>query len=217
MASPLSSLLLTLVVVCAFVAPTFCTVSHSSVAQDSKKSKVGFRTTLEHVDSGKNLTKLERAKRSIERGNRRIERFKVMDYGQWQCCDASLPQDTMMILLGPNVHLVWCVTINLRQSFIQRNPLPLKSLPCFSELCLALGPQEKCLSDCPYTYKYEDDSSTSGYMASETFTFKSADSQVSVPNIAFGCGLVTQGEGWEQGAGLVGMGTWPVVLTFANR
>ncbi|GAB4855770.1 hypothetical protein Ancab_024415 [Ancistrocladus abbreviatus] len=43
-------------------------------------------------------------------------------------------------------------------------------------------------------------------MASETFTFKNDGKQVSVPNIAFGCGLINLGQIFQQGGGLVGMG-----------
>ncbi|GAB4855763.1 hypothetical protein Ancab_024408 [Ancistrocladus abbreviatus] len=167
MASPLSSLLLTLVVVCAFAAPMFCTILNSSVARDRKNNKVGFRTTLEHVDSSKNLTRFERAKHAIERGNRRIKRFKVMITGNSNIATSVSP--------GNGEYL----------------------------MALEIGTPAN---------SYSAIMDTGRYMASETFTFKNAGSHVSVPNIAFGCGLINLGQGFQQGGGLVGMGRGPLSL-----
>ncbi|GAB4855766.1 hypothetical protein Ancab_024414 [Ancistrocladus abbreviatus] len=233
MASPLSSLLLTLVVVCAFAAPMFCTILNSSVARDRKNNKVGFRTTLEHVDSSKNLTRFERAKHAIERGNRRIKRFKVMITGNsniatpvspgngeyLMALEIGTPAISYSAIMDTGSDLIWTQCSPCLLCYSQPTPIfdpkkssSFKKLPCLSELCLALGPQEICLFDCLYTYEYGDSSSTSGYMASETFTFKNAGSHVFVPNIAFGCGLINLGQGFQQGGGLVGMGRGPLSL-----
>ncbi|GAB4855767.1 hypothetical protein Ancab_024412 [Ancistrocladus abbreviatus] len=192
-----------------------------------------LRTTLKHVDSGKNLTKFERAKRAIERGNQRIERFKVMTTSNGSVATLVSPGNSEYLMameigtpalsysaiMYTGSDLIWTQCSPCLLCYNQPTPIfhpkkssSFKKLPCLGELCVALGPQEKCLFDCLYTYRYFDTSSTSGYMASETFTFKNDGKQVSVPNIAFGCGLINLGQIFQQGGGLVGMGRGPLSL-----
>ncbi|XP_049936528.1 aspartic proteinase nepenthesin-1-like [Nymphaea colorata] len=73
-------------------------------------------------------------------------------------------------------------------------------LPCSSPSCSGLPHVCDPLSDgCQYIYRYGDQSTTSGYLSSETFTLGSA----SFENIGFGCG--TMNWGFHEGAGLVGL------------
>ncbi|KAF3775880.1 Aspartic proteinase nepenthesin-1 [Nymphaea thermarum] len=73
-------------------------------------------------------------------------------------------------------------------------------LPCSSPSCSALPHVCVPLSDdCQYIYRYGDQSTTSGYLSSETFTLGSA----SFENVGFGCG--TMNWGFHEGAGLVGL------------
>ncbi|CAN6275831.1 unnamed protein product [Urochloa humidicola] len=84
------------------------------------------------------------------------------------------------------------------------------SVPCSSDLCGDL-PTSSCTSanKCGYTYTYGDASSTQGVLATETFTL--ADSS-KFPGVAFGCGDTNEGDGFSQGAGLVGLGRGPLSL-----
>lgn len=82
------------------------------------------------------------------------------------------------------------------------------NLPCSSSLCKALPTSMCSTSDCEYLYAYGDYSTTQGVLASETFTFGST----SIPKIGFGCGDDNEGNGFSQGAGLVGLGRGPLSL-----
>lgn len=90
------------------------------------------------------------------------------------------------------------------------------ALPCSSALCADL-PTSTCASSsssssasspCGYTYTYGDASSTQGVLATETFTL----ARQRVPGVAFGCGDTNEGDGFTQGAGLVGLGRGPLSL-----
>ncbi|KAG6539076.1 hypothetical protein ZIOFF_004229 [Zingiber officinale] len=88
-----------------------------------------------------------------------------------------------------------------------------KKLPCTGELCHAL-PTSRCAAafDCKYLYTYGDSSSTQGVLASETFELGSDAKPTAVPGVAFGCGDTNVGNGFSQGAGIVGLGRGPLSL-----
>lgn len=114
--------------------------------------------------------------------------------------------------------LIWTQCQPCQQCYSQPSPIfnpsnssSYRRLSCNSDLCSAL-PNPSCSdsddSTCAYSYEYGDYSSTSGTLASETFTF----SDSSVSHIAFGCGDDNEGSGFEQGGGLVGLGRGPLSL-----
>ncbi|XP_057873966.2 aspartic proteinase nepenthesin-1-like [Cryptomeria japonica] len=112
--------------------------------------------------------------------------------------------------------LIWTQCMPCIQCYKQPSPIfdPSKSstyskVPCGSDLCNALQ-LKYCSHDCTYLYLYGDLSSTSGVLSYETFTIGNA---TRVPEIAFGCGNNNQGEGFQQGGGLVGLGRGPLSLT----
>jgi len=80
--------------------------------------------------------------------------------------------------------------------------------------CSAL-PEFECkkTDGCEYQYTYGDFSITVGILSYETFTLvpKSGTKQ-SIPRIAFGCGQNNEGNGFNQGAGIVGLGRGPLSL-----
>ncbi|KAK6259219.1 Xylanase inhibitor [Theobroma cacao] len=219
---------LTLEIVALYVSPA---VSTSRGALEHRRLQNGFRVTLRHVDSGKNLTKWERIQRGVKRGNHRLQRLNAMvlaatDASELQApitagngeflMDLAIgtPPESYSAILDTGSDLIWTQCKPCSQCFDQPTPIfdPKKSssfskLSCSSHLCSAL-PQSACSDGCEYLYTYGDYSSTQGVMAVETFTF----GKVSVPNIGFGCGGDNQGDGFTQGAGLVGLGRGPVSL-----
>ncbi|XVF16888.1 hypothetical protein REPUB_Repub10bG0070000 [Reevesia pubescens] len=219
-----------LAIVAFYVSPAVSTsrraLEHQNKLQD------GFRVTLKHVDSGKNLTKWERIQRGIKRGQNRLQRLNAMvlaastDSAEVQApvvagngefiMDLSIgtPPESYSAILDTGSDLIWTQCKPCSQCFNQSTPIfdPKKSstfskLSCFSDLCAAL-PQSICGNGCEYLYTYGDYSSTQGVMGTETFTF----GKVSVPNIGFGCGEDNEGDGFSQGAGLVGLGRGPLSL-----
>ncbi|CAL5031788.1 unnamed protein product [Urochloa decumbens] len=115
--------------------------------------------------------------------------------------------------------LVWTQCKPCVECFKQSTPVfdPSKSstyaaVPCSSDLCSDL-PTSTCASaasnKCGYTYTYGDSSSTQGVLATETFTLGDSSK---LPGVAFGCGDTNEGDGFSQGAGLVGLGRGPLSL-----
>nr|CAB3484662.1 unnamed protein product [Digitaria exilis] len=113
--------------------------------------------------------------------------------------------------------LVWTQCKPCNECFKQSTPVfdPSSSstyaaVPCSSTLCSDL-PTSSCTtsaSKCGYTYTYGDASSTQGTLATETFTLAKSK----LPGVAFGCGDTNEGDGFTQGAGLVGLGRGPLSL-----
>ncbi|CAN6248830.1 unnamed protein product [Urochloa humidicola] len=112
--------------------------------------------------------------------------------------------------------LVWTQCKPCQECFKQSTPVfdPSSSstyapVPCSSDLCSDL-PTSTCTaaSRCGYTYTYGDASSTQGVLATETFTLAKSK----LPGVAFGCGDTNEGDGFSQGAGLVGLGRGPLSL-----
>jgi len=211
-----------------FFSPAFST---SRRALEHPKMQKGFRVRLKHVDSGKNLTKLERIRHGVKRGRNRLQRLQAMALVASSSSEIEAPvlpgngeflmklaigtpPETYSAILDTGSDLIWTQCKPCTQCFHQSTPIfdPKKSssfskLSCSSQLCEAL-PQSSCNNGCEYLYSYGDYSSTQGILASETLTFGKA----SVPNVAFGCGADNEGSGFSQGAGLVGLGRGPLSL-----
>lgn len=228
----------TLLITILFVTPISST-SRKSLNSHHNIFQGGFRVDLRHVDSGKNLTKLERVQHGIDRGHTRLQRLNVV-------LAASRTQDSSSQLEAP-VHagngeylmelsigtppisypavldtgsdLIWTQCKPCSQCYKQPTPIfdPKKSstfskLSCSSNLCKAL-PSSSCNDGCQYVYSYGDYSMTQGILGSETFTFgDDKKNKVSIKNIGFGCGEDNEGEGFEQASGLVGLGRGPLSL-----
>ncbi|KAJ4840443.1 hypothetical protein Tsubulata_016693 [Turnera subulata] len=222
-------LLLTFTVIVLFACPGLST---SRRALEHPKTNDGFRVTLRHVDSGKNLTKFERVQRGIKRGKHRMARLNAMVLAATSTSSEieapvlpgngeflmnlgiGTPSKSYAAIMDTGSDLIWTQCKPCKQCFDQPTPIfdPKKStsfstLSCSSQLCAAL-PQSTCSSGCEYLYTYGDYSSTQGILSTETFTF----GDVSVPSVAFGCGEDNEGDGFTQGAGLVGLGRGPLSL-----
>ncbi|GAB4855771.1 hypothetical protein Ancab_024416 [Ancistrocladus abbreviatus] len=120
--------------------------------------------------------------------------------------------------------LIWTQYLLYELCFNQSTPIfdPKKSssfslLSCSSKLCQALPIPICSESDgCVYVYEYGDFSSTEGLMGTETFSFGVSKKSISVHKIAFGCGLINRGTGYDQGAGIIGLGYGPIDLEIVD-
>lgn len=85
-------------------------------------------------------------------------------------------------------------------------------LPCTNSLCTG-SRTKKCETNlCKYKTLYGDKSFTRGYLATDTFILGDYILNVSIPNIAFGCGDNNSGSGLDIVAGIVGLGRGPLSL-----
>ncbi|KAL2504664.1 Eukaryotic aspartyl protease family protein [Abeliophyllum distichum] len=225
-----STMFLALFIAFLFVSPTYSTSRH---ALDHPKVQKGFQISLKHVDSSGNFTRFELLQRAMRRGRKRMERLSLMASTE---SDSSIespihagngeflmqlaigtPPGSYNAIMDTGSDLIWTQCKPCKQCFDQSTPIfdPKKSssfskLSCSSTLCDAL-PSSTCSDGCEYLYTYGDYSSTQGVMATETFTFD----KVSIPNVAFGCGIENEGSGFNQGSGLVGLGRGP--LSFVSQ
>ncbi|KAA8531100.1 hypothetical protein F0562_005809 [Nyssa sinensis] len=222
-----SMIFVALAIIVLFVSPT-CSTSRQVLNHPTVET--GFRVTLKHVDSNGNLTKFERLQRAMKRGRHRLQRLNAMALSSSDSEVQSpvyagngeflmklaigTPPETYAAIMDTGSDLIWTQCKPCKQCFDQSTPVfnPSKSssfskLSCSSKLCEAL-PASTCGDGCEYLYTYGDYSSTQGVLAAETFTFD----KVSIPKIAFGCGEDNEGSGFDQGAGLVGLGRGPLSL-----
>ncbi|KGN54860.1 aspartic proteinase nepenthesin-1 [Cucumis sativus] len=215
-------------------------LSRRALQKPNKLPSHGFRVRLKHVDHVKNLTRFERLRRGVARGKNRLHRLNAMvlaaanatvgdqvkapvvaGNGEFLMKLAiGSPPRSFSAIMDTGSDLIWTQCKPCQQCFDQSTPIfdPKQSssfykISCSSELCGAL-PTSTCSSDgCEYLYTYGDSSSTQGVLAFETFTFgDSTEDQISIPGLGFGCGNDNNGDGFSQGAGLVGLGRGPLSL-----
>ena len=231
---------LLLVLACLFIAPTSSTSRKTSFKQQHPcPTTNGFRVMLRHVDSGKNLTKLERVQHGIKRGKSRLQKLNAMVLAASSTPDSEdqleapihagngeylielaigTPPVSYPAVLDTGSDLIWTQCKPCTRCYKQPTPIfdPKKSssfskVSCGSSLCSAV-PSSTCSDGCEYVYSYGDYSMTQGVLATETFTFGKSKNKVSVHNIGFGCGEDNEGDGFEQASGLVGLGRGPLSL-----
>lgn len=199
----------------------------SSYKRSSKMSK-GFRLELKHVDSGKNMTKMEKLQHAMKRGKHRLQKLSSMGIMTGQVktpvhvgngeflmsLSIGTPPQSYEAIMDTGSDLIWTQCKPCKQCYDQPTPIfdPTQSstfskLPCSNELCTSLS-TSSCNGDCEYAYSYGDYSSTQGVLASETFSF----GDEKVVKIGFGCGEDNEGSGFSQGSGLVGLGRGPLSL-----
>ncbi|KAH0641609.1 hypothetical protein KY289_032583 [Solanum tuberosum] len=92
--------------------------------------------------------------------------------------------------------------------FNPKNSSSYKTIGCNNELCDKKVGFLSCKNDtCNYKEIYGDNSYTIGELSSETFTFASTCGEnVSIPNIAFGCGHTNRGTFTNVTSGIIGLG-----------
>ncbi|CAH8266588.1 unnamed protein product [Arabidopsis lyrata] len=200
----------------------------------------GFRLSLRHVDSGKNLTKIQKIQRGINRGFHRLNRLGAVAV----LAVASNPDDTNNIkapthggsgeflmelsignpavkyaaIVDTGSDLIWTQCKPCTECFDQPTPIfdPEKSssyskVGCSSGLCNAL-PRSNCNEDKDSCeYLYTYGDYSSTRGLLATETFTFEDEN-SISGIGFGCGVENEGDGFSQGSGLVGLGRGPLSL-----
>ncbi|KAK1683469.1 hypothetical protein QYE76_044317 [Lolium multiflorum] len=202
----------------------------------------GLRVALTHVDAHGNYTKLQLVRRAARRSHHRMSRLVARTTGVPMLSskaavaagadlqvpvhagngeflmDLSIgtPAVPYAAIIDTGSDLVWTQCKPCVECFNQSTPVfdpssssTYSALPCSSSFCADL-PTSKCTTatKCGYTYTYGDSSSTQGVLAAETFTL----AKEKLPGVAFGCGDTNEGEGFTQGAGLVGLGRGPLSL-----
>ncbi|KAF7150348.1 hypothetical protein RHSIM_Rhsim02G0214700 [Rhododendron simsii] len=225
----LSSLLfLTLALILISISPSLSTPRQPLDDHQDQQMKTGFKITLKHIDSGGNFTNSERLYRAVKRSNRRLQMFLTAKHPKLRTTvyapageaeylmnfSIGTPPKSYYGTMDTGSDLIWTQCRPCLECFSQPDPIfnPKKSssfsnVSCSNNLCHQL-PKSQCSAydGCLYNYSYGDGSFTAGYLATETFTFK----KVSVPNVAFGCGIFQFGP--ESGDGLVGLGRGPLSL-----
>uniref|UniRef100_A0A0E0H1H0 Peptidase A1 domain-containing protein n=1 Tax=Oryza nivara TaxID=4536 RepID=A0A0E0H1H0_ORYNI len=200
----------------------------------------GLRVHLTHVDAHGNYSRQQLLRRAARRSHHRMSRLvaratgvpmtssKAAGGGDLQVpvhagngeflMDVSIgtPALAYSAIVDTGSDLVWTQCKPCVDCFKQSTPVfdPSSSstyatVPCSSASCSDL-PTSKCTSasKCGYTYTYGDSSSTQGVLATETFTLAKSK----LPGVVFGCGDTNEGDGFSQGAGLVGLGRGPLSL-----
>ncbi|XP_060182606.1 aspartic proteinase CDR1-like [Lycium barbarum] len=123
------------------------------------------------------------------------------------------PVDTLVIA-DTGSDLTWtqcepCVDCfkQLAPLFNPKNSSSYKTVDCRNKLCQEVGSRSCNNNTCNYEVIYGDLSGTSGDLSIETFTFASTSSKnVSIPNIAFGCGHSNAGTFPNTTSGIIGLG-----------
>ncbi|CAN4075827.1 unnamed protein product [Withania somnifera] len=92
--------------------------------------------------------------------------------------------------------------------FNPKNSSSYKVADCNNKLCQEVEPIKACKNNtCSYEVNYGDQSHTEGDLSIETFTFATTSGEnVSIPNIAFGCGHVNKGTFSNTTSGIIGLG-----------
>ncbi|KAG8082223.1 hypothetical protein GUJ93_ZPchr0014g46522 [Zizania palustris] len=214
----------------------------SGGALDATRSQLkGLRVHLTHVDAHGNYSKQQLLQRAARRSHHRMSRLVARTTGVAMSTKATAggaadlqapvhtgngeflmdlsigtPALAYSAIVDTGSDLVWTQCQPCVDCFKQPTPVfdPSSSstyaiVPCSSSYCGDL-PTSTCTSSskCGYTYTYGDASWTQGVLATETFTLTKAK----LPGVAFGCGDMNEGDGFSQGAGLVGLGRGPLSL-----
>ncbi|XP_010272894.1 PREDICTED: aspartic proteinase nepenthesin-1 [Nelumbo nucifera] len=236
--NPFSLALLVLLALLAFYGSPATSTSRHAFDNYHRPVQNGFRVKLIHVDSGVSLTKFERTQRAIESGKNRMKRlsaplmadpsadYKFMGHLEPGGNELVLPVYIgnppvwMQLILDTGSDLIWAQSLPCKHCdlayddplfFDPSNSSTFSNVSCSSELCKSL-PYSKCTKGCEYQYDYGDNSTTRGYMGTDTFQFGDDGHLVPIPHIGFGCGLDNQALFLEEADGILGLGRGPLSL-----
>ncbi|GLJ54403.1 hypothetical protein SUGI_1168440 [Cryptomeria japonica] len=180
-----------------------------------------------------NLTTRQRLRRSVDRSQRRLERLQALARGSTENFYSPVSSGDYEFIMQMGIgrpipilqhmvvdtgsDLIWVQCEPCISCYQQQDPLynshtssTYKNVSCNSKFCSGSFSNSCGYPDtCQYSYLYGDFSSTSGDMASETFSLKRRASVSSgweaIPRITFGCGNL-QGGDFGGAAGIVGLG-----------
>lgn len=190
----------------------------------------GAHVTLTHADSYGSYSKSELISRGVDRATLRHEAvFRSLAQssslnGQSKLQSASssylmelfigTPRVKLLSIMDTGSNLIWTQCEPCIHCFDQTTPIfnPAKStsfsaLSCSSLACrkLQFYSSTTCASNkCQYMYQYADNSSTTGSLSKETFTFASSNGSISVPDVVFGCSS-DSATSFENASGIVGL------------
>ncbi|KAJ4800960.1 Eukaryotic aspartyl protease family protein [Rhynchospora pubera] len=228
----MSTRLLFLLSIITFISPTISTTCTSN-------ANTGFRASLRHINANCGLPKDEIISRAVQRSSKRVKtlfstskisttstnpvastRILVQPNEGEYLMDLAIgtPPRPYSAMIDTGSDLIWtqctpCV-LCVDQPTPYFDPLASKTFfrhTCSSSFCQALD-YPLCFSNiCVYMYSYSDGANTAGVLANETFTFGISSNNVTVPNIAFGCGNLNEGSLFN-GSGMVGLGRGPLSL-----
>jgi hypothetical protein len=216
---PVTSLSLLILVV---VLPLGCYSSRSR----------SFRVSISRVGGDKHLSDVEFIQQEVLRGKMRLNRLRTSltsgeafqapvfggDGTFFMNLSIGTPAIPFRAIMDTGSDLIWTQCKPCKQCFRQPTPVfdpalssSFHNVSCNSTLCKGFI-NSKCRNGCHYTNVYGDESSTEGFLATDTFTFGDSQHKVSVPNLGFGCGVDNQGVGLENAAGIVGLARGPSSL-----
>ncbi|KAL2347158.1 hypothetical protein Fmac_001158 [Flemingia macrophylla] len=235
--------LVTLLVVALLLHPTSSTSRKTLNHHHHRRNHFpnGIRVMLRHVDSGKNLTKLERVQHGIKRGKSRLQRLNAMVLAassstttprqtpNGESLEAPVhagngeylmelaigtPPESYPAVLDTGSDLIWTQCKPCTQCYKQPTPIfdPSKS-SSFSKVSCG---SNLCIalpsSSCSDGCEYVY--SYGDYSTSQGVlaTETFTFGENKVHNIGFGCGEDNEGDGFEQASGLVGLGRGPLSL-----
>ncbi|KAJ7519297.1 hypothetical protein O6H91_20G032700 [Diphasiastrum complanatum] len=167
---------------------------------------------------------------SSESANNRISSGATLGSGQYFVdFYMGTPARKYSLIADTGSDLIWIQCYPCSKCYSQSNPIyypnnssSFSSVSCSAKQCFLVPapPHDSCSSrfptSCQYTYEYNDGSSTSGFLASETVTMiSSSGERLKISNITFGCGLSNEGQTLHGSNGVLGLGQGPV--SFASQ
>ncbi|KAF8392917.1 hypothetical protein HHK36_021157 [Tetracentron sinense] len=125
------------------------------------------------------------------------------------------PPVQTLVTMATGSDLLWVQCLPCTKCYNQSIPIfdPSKSstysiLSCDSPSCIILPRDKACDSSqhCNYEYRFIDNASTKGNLATDVLTFESSKGTTTIPNMVFGCGHENEGMTGRQEAGTLGLG-----------
>jgi len=198
----------------------------------SSQENFSFRVSLSRIDTDQNLSNIQIIQQELLRGKMRVDRLGLAvrtkafqapilggDGAFLMNLSIGTPPIPFRAIMDTGSDLIWTQCKPCRRCFKQPTPVfepalssSFKNVSCDSPLCKDFV-NSKCGNEsCHYNNVYGDESTTEGFIATDTFTFGDSHHHVPVPNIGFGCGVDNEGVGLDHAAGILGLGRGPTSL-----
>jgi hypothetical protein len=215
--------------------------STTTFATTTSTAALDIHVELIHVDAHRSFTHLERLHRAASREKHRLRKLhEKIRHGKHQAqgdadvevsVEAGVGEYLMNLAIGTPPRsfsamvdtgspLVWtqcdpCINCSNREPiFSPSNSSSFSRMLYSNPLCASLTSRVTTLDNstggCNYRLEYETPATSQGYLALETLTLGSGNRTVSFKNIGFGCG--NHNQGFDEGAGIVGLDRSPLSL-----